>query len=154
MLTSRVLFFVPVAVLSSFSTAHAAGEAPVAEAGLGLIAYVGDTVILDGSGSSDPEGDPLSYAWTQVGGEPVELARADTPQPQFEIVGAGTLRFSLVVRDDLTESAADSVEVVVPHEAIAGVETGCASAPGVAGVGGLFLAGLAVRRRARGHRSR
>ncbi|MFN7143440.1 MAG: PKD domain-containing protein [Myxococcota bacterium] len=148
MLTSRVLFFVSVVLPSSVSPALAAGETPVAEAGLGLIAYVDDTVILDGSGSYDPEGDALTYAWTQVGGPPVQLQDAETAQPRFEIGTAGTLRFELVVSDDLSASAPDLVEVVVPYERIEGVETSCAVVPGLsAAAAALSLAALAGRRR-------
>ena len=40
-------------------------------------------VTLDGSGSSDPDGDPLSYAWTQVSGPTVALSDATAAQPTF-----------------------------------------------------------------------
>lgn len=141
-----MLFFVSAALQSP--SALAAGEAPVAEAGLGLLAYVGDTVILDGSGSTDPEGDTITYTWTQVGGPPVELTRADTPQPLFEIGAAGTLRFTLVVNDGTTDSTADQVEVVVPHEEIRGVEAGCSTTRGPLALGALLgLAALGRRRR-------
>ncbi len=141
-----MLFFVSIALQSSPS--FAAGEAPTAEAGLGLIAYVGDTVVLDGSGSTDPEGDTLTYTWSQVGGPPVELTRGDTTQPRFDVGAAGTLRFALVVSDGTTDSAADQVEVVIPHEEIRGVEAGCATTRGPLALGALFgLAALARRRR-------
>jgi hypothetical protein len=148
MLASRVLFFVSVVLPSALPSAHAEGAAPVSEAGLGLIAYVGDTVILDGSGSSDPEGDPLTYTWSQVGGPPTELQGGDSAQPQFTVSAPGTLRYALVVNDGLTDSAADTVEVVVPFEQIEGVETGCSALP-AAPSALLGLAALAlVRRRA------
>ena len=148
MLTSGVLFFVSVALVSSLFPAHAAGEPPVSEAGLGLIALVDDTVILDGSGSSDPEGDPITYVWTQVGGPPTELDGADTAQPRFTVESSGTFRFSLVVSDDTSASAADEVEVVVPYEVIQGVETGCSTVSSTAGLSAAALAfGLLVARR-------
>jgi hypothetical protein len=139
MLASRVLFFVSVALVSALLPARAAGTAPVAEAGLGLIAYVDDTVILDGSGSSDAEGDPLTYAWTQVGGPPVELDDPTSPKPRFTVAAAGTLRFALVVSDDLTPSTADTVQVIVPYEQVDGVKAGCAALPAVPGPGGALL---------------
>lgn len=146
MLSTGVLFFVSASYLSG--SAVAAGEAPVSEAGLGLIAYVGDSVILDGSGSTDPEGDALTYTWLQVGGPPVELTRADTPQPRFDIAQAGTLRFTLVVNDGLTDGAADGVEVVVPYGTIQGVESGCAVGGTHLHIAALALGfGLVVRRR-------
>lgn len=123
---------------SSFAFA----EAPVAEAGLGLVAYVGDTVELNGSGSTDADGDRLDYAWTQTGGPPVDLTGADTAKPRFEVRDPGTLRFALVVSDGESDSAPDTVEFVVPHEAIDTVEAGCAAvAPGRLG---LAVAGMAL----------
>lgn len=143
MLTAVVLFFVSSLLVPP---ASASGEAPVAEAGLGLLAYVGDTVILDGSGSTDPEGDTLTYTWTQVGGPPVTISRGNSFEPRFEVEAAGTLRFALVVNDGTADSAPDEVEVIVPYREIDGVESGCATA-GVPSLLGVALAALAVRRR-------
>ena len=49
------------------AAALAAGnQPPVAEAGFDRTVAVGDTVILDGSGSTEPEGAKVSYAWQLV----------------------------------------------------------------------------------------
>jgi hypothetical protein len=126
--------------------AHAA--APVAEAGMGLVAYVGDTVELNGSGSSDADGDALAWAWTQQDGPTVELEGADGAQPRFEVTEPGTYVFSLVVSDTFEASEPDTVSVVVPYRGTPGDDTGCASASGAAGRWILVaLAGLLVGRR-------
>ncbi|MHC5055643.1 MAG: PKD domain-containing protein, partial [Planctomycetota bacterium] len=56
-----------------------------------------EEVVLDGSGSFDPEGEELAYRWRQVAGPPVELKGADTPWPRFTPTGPGRYEFELVV---------------------------------------------------------
>ena len=125
------------------SSALAGGAAPVAEAGLGLYAEVGSTVELDGSGSADPEGDALTWTWTQVGGPPVELVRPTSPRPQLTLTEGGTYRVALVVSDDLSASEPDVVEIVAPRGEFPGVASGCATGAGspiAAVVGGALIA--------------
>jgi uncharacterized protein (TIGR03382 family) len=134
--------------------AHAA--APVAEAGEGLLARVDDTVELNGSGSTDPEGDELSYAWIQVGGPEVELTGADRALPRFKVPAPGVYTFDLVVSDTFESSAPDSTKVVVPWEGVPGSEaSGCASAQGNATLAlpAALLAAAALARRRQGERA-
>lgn len=76
------------------------------------------TVTLDGSGSSDPDGTPLTFAWTQTAGPEVDLSGADSSTATFplpEVSGDTTFTFALVVDDGLASSPAASVSVVVTH---------------------------------------
>ncbi len=142
-------------LLTLLAPAFASGAAPVAEAGLGLVAMPGDQVELNGSGSSDPESDVLLYLWEQTGGPPVDFTGTDSAYPLVSIpedgsVG-GTLRFTLVVNDGTSESAPDSVEVVVPYQSIRSVETSCSAtgrSPAATLAVGAVAALLCRRRRA------
>ena len=56
-------------------------SAPVAHAGGDLAVVPGAKVTLDGSGSTDADGDVLAWAWTQTGGTTVTLDNAAVARP-------------------------------------------------------------------------
>ncbi|MCE5973046.1 autotransporter domain-containing protein [Sinirhodobacter sp. WL0062] len=97
-----------------------ANTAPTANAGDDQFVESGAGVLLDGRGSSDPENDPLSYAWTQTGGPTVTLSSASTAQPGFTAPDVAMndpvaeLTFQLIVSDDQgNDSAPDTVVITV-----------------------------------------
>ncbi|MCG3172124.1 MAG: hypothetical protein GMKNLPBB_00269 [Myxococcota bacterium] len=94
-------------------------RAPVANAGADLQVSEGDDVVLNGTQSSDPDNNPLTYRWTQTGGPTVTL-NAEVPEnPTFTAPrvqpGSETLQFQLIVNDGLVDSAPDTVQVTVAN---------------------------------------
>ena len=102
----------------SVSITVPANIGPVADAGIDTVVAEGDTVSLDGSGSSDPEGDTLTYAWSQVSGPSVTLSDATAAAPTFtapaKAASDQTLTFELVVSDGISSSTADTVSITIP----------------------------------------
>jgi hypothetical protein len=76
---------------------------PVANAGQTETVPEGSTACLDGSTSYDPEGDAVTYAWTQLDGPPVTLDNPNTSGPCFDTPNVGPagadLHFQLIVTD-------------------------------------------------------
>ncbi|MFA6107465.1 MAG: PKD domain-containing protein [Candidatus Latescibacterota bacterium] len=87
--------------------------APRAEAGNDQQLLLGQTVLLDGSGSRDPEAEPLQYSWVQSSGEAVALRAADTARPMVTPTIAGEYAFRLTVIDPGGLSASDEVHLGV-----------------------------------------
>ncbi len=97
-----------------------ANQPPVAVTPPSILADLGTKVFLSGAGSFDPDGDALSYAWTQLDGPAVSLAGANTATPSFQLPtgdSAMAIRFQLVVSDGAFDSA--PVETLVTANAIA-----------------------------------
>lgn len=77
---------------------------------------VGDVIVMDGSGSSDPDGDSLTYQWDLVsapGGSTAKLSDTSLINPSFIADVAGTYALQLVVNDGQGDSLPDEVLVVV-----------------------------------------
>ena len=86
---------------------------PQARAGQDVTRNAGEVVQLDGNGSADPDGSPLTFSWSQTAGTPVVLEQANGPTPSFVPQEGGTYSFSLVVRDGELESPPDEVVITV-----------------------------------------
>ncbi len=86
---------------------------PSANAGADITACVGDSVTLDASGSSDQDGDSLTYSWTRTNGPSATLSNPRSLQATLEPRSEGTYEFTVTVSDGRGSSATDSVRVQV-----------------------------------------
>ena len=108
--------------------------APVANAGASQNVASGANVTLDGSATSDPDGDTFTYAWTQTGAGPqVTLQNTNTARPTFTAPTRTAtdptliLRFNLVATDQWGASSAIASTIVrvegPPSVTISGLPT-------------------------------
>ena len=90
---------------------------PLADAGPDMTARIGDTVTLDGSGSTDVDGDELSYRWslTTPDGSNAQLSDPSAIRPTFEVDLSGNYTGVLVVSDDEFDSQPDEVLVTTEN---------------------------------------
>src|SRR2546425_4153912 len=96
----------------------APNTAPVANAGPDQTVVVGHTVTLDGSHSTDVDGDPLQYQWTLVGrpsGSQAALADPTLVLPTFIVDRPGSYTVRLVVNDGKVNSTPDTVTITTTN---------------------------------------
>jgi MYXO-CTERM domain-containing protein len=154
----------PFASLVPDGTTCASEGLPHADAGADLVVRSGETVSLDGSKSSDPDEQPLEFAWKQTLGVVAALEGVESAEASFIAPRTATpmhLTFQLTVTDGLTATS-DTVDVLVnpddsyrdggPYQPGGGC--GCVvgrtgTAPGLALSAALALLGLSRRRRNR-----
>jgi hypothetical protein len=93
-------------VVGRVSVRHT-NRGPMADAGVDQVVECGEDIVLDGGGSTDPDGDVLAYVWTGAGvvvgeQEVVTLGR-----------GVGLWAYELTVSDAASVTAIDEVSVEV-----------------------------------------
>ncbi|WP_204353513.1 PKD domain-containing protein, partial [Tritonibacter mobilis] len=103
-------------VAASLTATGFTNTAPLADAGADQVAGGGVLITLDGSGSSDPDGDGLTYLWTAPAG--ITLSDATSVQPSFTTptLSLGdpdlVLDFTLTV-DDGTGTHSDQIRITL-----------------------------------------
>ncbi|MDG1121142.1 MAG: PKD domain-containing protein [Glaciecola sp.] len=97
-------------------TASVVNLAPNANAGVDQNTVDGLLITLDGSLSSDPNGDMISYTWLLTDAPTAStatLSNTSIVNPTFTADTVGTFMFDLVVSDGALVSATDSITVTV-----------------------------------------
>lgn len=109
------LLVVVVLLLSGCVNTKPVNTKPVADAGACQAVVIKQTVQLDGSGSSDADGDPLTYDWVIASvprGSRASLSDMTIVNPTFTPDVAGEYTIQLVVNDGVENSDADRIMVV------------------------------------------
>lgn len=95
---------------------------PGANAGNDKEANENTQVTLDGTGSTDSDGNLVKYEWKQTAGSPtVTLTGADTAKPTFtapDVAADTTLTFELTVTDNQNATSKDTVSVQVKNAVV------------------------------------
>jgi len=97
----------------------AGNRAPVARSGQDWFSVPGAPVALDGSASSDADGDPLTYRWTMTGKPALSQSLLSAPEDRVtELIPdvAGEYMVALVVNDGYDDSLPDTVLITVSSD--------------------------------------
>ena len=100
----------------SSNATDSSNDEPIADAGSDLDVFQGEHVELDGSSSYDPDGDEITFAWSQVSGPQIALANSDSASPSFTSPEGDvdiTMEFELIVSDGMSTSQPSTVGVLV-----------------------------------------
>ena len=97
-------------------------RAPTANAGPDQTLALGSSVTLNGSASSDPDGNPLTFQWilaTKPAGSTAALINQTSVNPTFVADKSGSYTISLVVNDGIVGSTPDSVVISTSNSPVA-----------------------------------
>lgn len=91
---------------------------PLASAGPDQSIDEGMLVTLDGTGSTDPQNDQLTYAWSQLAGPTITLSDGQNARPTFTappVSANETVTLQLIVSDGSSASDPDTVDIIIKN---------------------------------------
>jgi hypothetical protein len=95
----------------SFSQIPVENDPPVADAGDDIIADANEIVTLDGSGSSDPDGQIIKYTWKRLP-DNVVIYSGTEPTCKTKALGRVEEVIELTVTDNSMATATDTVKII------------------------------------------
>jgi len=101
-------------IIASTTGGGSSQHVPIANAGTDDTTANNNLISLDGSGSSDPDGDAFTFSWVQLSGPAGTFVDTSTATPDYTPTGgAGDAVFQLTVTDITGRSSSDSVTITV-----------------------------------------
>ena len=101
----------------SISGSNTPNGSPVAVPGESVTVAPGGSVVLNGTRSSDPDGDALTYSWQQISGTKATITGADTAKATLtapkNLTRQETLNIRLTVTDTRGATGSAAVGVVI-----------------------------------------
>jgi len=94
-----------------FGTRRVGSSPPIANAGPSQIGVPAGTITLNGSGSYDPLGETLTYAWSQISGPTVTINNANQAVATFTAAASQSYQFMLKVTN--TDAASGQATTMV-----------------------------------------
>lgn len=108
-----------VVIVPKGTTQPPVNQLPIARAGNDItITLPVNSTKLDGSASSDPEGQPLKYFWRKANGPPCTLTDTTKPIASVSNMVEGVYEFELRAVDPLNAFTADRIIVTVKKEVV------------------------------------
>jgi len=101
--------------VASLAVRVVANSPPVADAGNDQSVFRNSMVVLDGSATYDPEGDPITYLWIQTAGLPMPMFGSNTSTPLVVTYLSGFYTFLLTAYDDRGGISTDITNVTVTN---------------------------------------
>ena len=108
----------PVMTTATITGATPQNQAPTANPGGPYSEQVGQAITFNGSGSSDPDGDPLTYSWSFGDG-----STGTGVSPTHSYVAAGPYTVSLIVNDGQVNSAPATTTATITEAPVSDGQT-------------------------------